>query len=211
MTARAYRLLLILLPSWFREEFTDEMSAVFLDTMADARSKGAFAAGGLWLRTAAGLGRLALRLHVDAARQDLTYAVRTLARTPAFTVAVVTTLALGLGPTVVIANFVQQVVLSPLPFPEPDRLVKVWNARPERQQNGIPLSLPDYLDYRARQTSFSALAAHTGTSVAMVIGGTPRQLPGVLTSPELHRVLAGSTRCWWRLDGGGLCTRAPRA
>ena len=101
----------------------------------------------------------------------------------------VATLALGLGPTVVVANFFEQVVLSPLPFPAADRLVRVWNGRPEQHQSRIPLSLPDYLDYRDRQTVFSAFAAHTGTSVAMVIGGVPRQVPGVLTSPELHDVL----------------------
>ena len=65
----------------------------------------------------------------------------------------------------VVANLFEQVVLSPLPFPESDRLVRVWNGRPERHQSRIPLSLPDYLDYRERQTAFSAFAAHTGTSV----------------------------------------------
>jgi putative ABC transport system permease protein len=189
MAARAYRCLLVLLPGWFREEFAGEMTAVFLDTAADARRSGPAAVIALWLRTASDVARLALRLHADAARQDFTYAVRTLSRTPASTLAIIATLALGLGPAVVVANFLQQVVLSPLPFPEADRLVRVWNVRPERAQSQIPLSLPDYLDYRARQSSFSAVAAHTGTSVAMVIGGVPRQVPGVLTSPELHQVL----------------------
>ena len=157
MAAVTYRLLLLLLPGWFREEFAREMTAVFVDSVADARRDGPLAIAALWLRTTGDLLRLSARLHFDAARQDFSYAVRTLARTPAFTIAVVATLALGLGPTVVVANFFEQVVLSPLPFPSADRLVRVWNGRPEKHQSRIPLSLPDYLDYRERQTVFSAL------------------------------------------------------
>jgi putative ABC transport system permease protein len=112
-----------------------------------------------------------------------------LRRSPAFALAVVSTLALGLGPTLVVANYVQRVILAPLPFPDADQLVRVWNGRPERRPSELPLSLPDFIDYRSGQTAFSALAAHTGTSVAMIIGGTPRQVRGVLTSAELHQVL----------------------
>lgn len=189
MALRVYRFLLVILPGWFREEFAREMSSVFNDSLADARRDGLSGMATLWVQTIGDVIALGCRLHLEAARQDLTYAVRTLRRTPAFTLAVVATLALGLGPTVVVANLVHQVVVSPLPFPEPERLVRIWNGRPERNQSRIPLSLPDYVDYRAKQSAFQALAAHTGTSVAMILGGGPRQVPGVLTSAELHQVL----------------------
>ena len=184
-----YRTLLLMLPGWFREEFGGEMRADFRDAVGEARREGPTAVVTLWLRTVRDVAALACRLHIDAWRQDTTYAARTLRRTPTFTLAVIATLALGFGPTLVVVNFLYQVVIAPLPFPESDRLVRVWNARPDRAQSRVPLSLPDFLDFRSHETGFDAFAAHTGTSVAMLIGNSPRQIPGVLTSAELHRVL----------------------
>jgi putative ABC transport system permease protein len=174
---RAYRALLWMLPGWFREEFGREMTQTFVDSR------------GSLLSNARDVFALAARLHWDALRQDLIYAFRTLRQTRTFTIAAVVTLAVGLGPTLVIANFLYQIVLSPLPFDESDRLVRMWHARLERQQTRVPLSIPDYMDFRAKQTVFEAFAAHTGTSVAMIIGGTPRQVDGVLTTADLHDVL----------------------
>jgi putative ABC transport system permease protein len=188
MSISLYRLLLFLLPGWFREEFASEMTAVFRAALSDARRHGTAAVVSLWIATCRDTTALAARLHLDALRQDLSYALRTLRRSPAFTLAVVATLALGIGPTLVVANFVERVVIAPLPYDEPDRLVRLWNARPELSQHRIPLSTPDYVDLRDGQSAFDALAAHAGTSVAMVIGGIPRQLNGVLTTPELHAV-----------------------
>jgi putative ABC transport system permease protein len=169
--------LLLTLPGWFREEFGREMMQTFIDSRGSAITN---LRDLLWL---------AWRLHWEALRQDLSYAVRTLRQTPTFTGAAILTLAVGLGPTLVIANFLFQVVLSPLPFESPEQLVRMWHARLERNQTRVPLSTPDYMDFRARQTVFTAFAAHTGTSVAMVIGGTPRQVTGVLTTSDLHEVL----------------------
>ena len=189
MSTSLYRLLLLALPDWFREEFSSEMTAVFRDTLADARRDGRMAVAALWSTTVRDLAVLAVRLHADALRLDLSYAFRTLRRTPTFTLAIVATLAIGLGPTLVIANLLQQVVLKPLPFPEPDRLVAVWNAQPEKGRHELTLSLADYVDFRDGQRAFDALAVHTGTSVAVVGNGEPRQVAGVLTSAELFQVL----------------------
>lgn len=177
MTIRLYRLLLLMLPGWFREEFGREMTQTFAASRASLLSNAGPVFG------------LALRLHSEALRQDLGYALRTLRQTSAFTIAAVATLAVGLGPTLVVANFLYQIVLSPLPFRESDQLVRFWHARLERNQTRVPLSIPDYIDFRAKQTVFQSFAAHTGTSVSMIIGGTPRQVTGVLTSSDLHQVL----------------------
>ena len=177
MSRRLYRFLLLMLPGWFREEFGREMTQAFVDSR-----------GSLLANAPAVMG-LAVRLHVEALRQDLLYALRTLRQTPTFTIAAIGTLAVGLGPTLVVASFLYQIVLSPLPFNEPDRLVRFWHARLERNQTRVPLSIPDYIDFRAKQDVFEAFAAHTGTSVAMIIDGAPRQVPGVLTTSDLHDVL----------------------
>ena len=177
MSRRLYRLLLVMLPGWFREEFGREMTQAFVD------SRGSLFTNAFTVMT------LAIRLHSEALRQDLVYALRTLRQTPTFTVAAIGTLAVGLGPTLVVASFLYQIVLSPLPFNEPDKLVRFWHARLERNQTRVPLSIPDYMDFRARQTVFEAFAAHAGTSVAMIIDGAPRQVTGVLTTSDLHEVL----------------------
>ena len=166
-----------MLPGWFREEFGREMTQTFLESR------------GSLLTNLRDVFLLAARLHWDALRQDITYAMRTLRQTPTFTIAAVATLAVGLGPTLVVANFLYQIVLSPLPFNDADQLVRLWHTRLERNQTNVPLSIPDYMDFRATQTVFGSFAAHTGTSVAMIIGGTPRQVTGVLTSSDLHDVL----------------------
>jgi len=81
------------------------------------------------------------------------------------------------------------VVLKPLPFDEADRLVSVWNAQPEKHAHEFPLSTPDYVDFRDGQQVFEALAAHTGTSVAVLASGEARQVAGVLTTADLFAVL----------------------
>ena len=177
MAQRIYRLLLVMLPGWFREEFGREMTQTFVE------SRGSLLVNGRDVIA------LAIRLHAEALTQDLGYAIRTLRHTKTFTVAAIATLAVGLGPTLVVANFLYQIVLAPLPFNNADALVRLWNARLDRNQQRVPLSIPDYMDFRAKQTVFDSFAAHVGTSVAMVIGGTPRQVTGVQTSADLHRVL----------------------
>jgi putative ABC transport system permease protein len=191
---RRYRALLLVLPNWFREEFGHEMAAIFRDTRLDARRAGTAAVVVLWVATVRDVIALAARLHVDAMKQDLGYAWRTLRRAPAFALAVVATLAIGMGPTLVIANLLQQVVLKPLPFDESDRLVSVWNAQPEKNTHEFPLSVPDYVDFRDGQQVFEALAAHTGTSVAVVASGDARQVAGVLTTADLFAVLRVAPR-----------------
>jgi putative ABC transport system permease protein len=194
MADRIYRTLLLILPGWFREEFGAEMSADFRDSLRDARRDGPVATARLWLATTRDVVALSARLRGDAVAQDLRYAVRSLVRTPAFTVAAIGTLALGLGPTMIVANLVERVVVRPLPFDRPDQLVAVWNAQPDKGRHEFPLSAPDYVDFRDRQDRFAALAAHTGTSVAFVGTGEPRQVGGVLTTSDLHAVLGVQPR-----------------
>jgi predicted permease len=98
-------------------------------------------------------------------RQDTTYAVRQLVRTPAFTAIAVLTLALGIGATTAIFSAVRSVVLRPFPFAHPER-VMVVNER--WQGNDGAVSDGNFVDWYARQTSFEKLAAEqfTGFTVA---------------------------------------------
>jgi putative ABC transport system permease protein len=89
-------------------------------------------------------------------RQDLIYAVRTLRSAPGFAFAVIATLALGIGATTAIFSIVNGVLLKPLPFPHPERIVRLYqvNARGARES----VSQPNFQDWAARTHSFDALA-----------------------------------------------------
>src|SRR5512142_2810293 len=94
-------------------------------------------------------------VHMEALLQDIRYALRRLARSPGFTLAAVVTLALGIGATTAIFSIVHAVLLRPLTFGNPDRLVIVWERFASRSQNTNVVNPANYLDWRDRATSFS--------------------------------------------------------
>ncbi|HWO01098.1 MAG TPA: ABC transporter permease, partial [Blastocatellia bacterium] len=85
---------------------------------------------------------------MESLRQDLAYGLRTLVRNPAFTIVAVLALALGTGANTAIFSVVNGVLLKPLPFRQPDRLVMVWTNNTKSNQPESALSVPDFLDYR---------------------------------------------------------------
>ena len=88
--------------------------------------------------------------------QDLRFAVRMLRRSPGFTTAAILTLALGIGGNTAIFSIVNGVLLNPLPFPQPDRLVALHESKPNFEKGSI--SYPNFLDWRTDNRSFSAMA-----------------------------------------------------
>src|SRR5262245_25687736 len=90
---------------------------------------------------------------------DLRYAVRLLRKTPVFTIAAIGTLALGIGANATIFSLLQDVLLEPLPYQDPDQVVMVWE---DRTAAGFPRNTPapaNYRDWRARSRSFTDMAA----------------------------------------------------
>jgi putative ABC transport system permease protein len=119
---------------------------------------------------------------------DLHIALRGLRRVPGFAVVVVVTLALGIGATTAIYSVVNGVLLTPLPYPQPDRLVLVWEQNPHRGSARNTVSPANYLDWRDRARSFSGLAAFTWTGITLT-GGTPEHVEGRAVTPEFFSVL----------------------
>ncbi len=101
--------------------------------------------------------------------RDLSYALRQLPRNPGFTIAAVLTLSLGIGAATVAFNLVNAVLLKPLPFPEPDRLVTLWERRATGQE--LTASFPNFEDWRDRARSFAGLTAIRFPSETTVLGG----------------------------------------
>jgi len=112
---------------------------------------------------------------------DLRYALRALARTPGFTLAVVLTLALGIGANSAIFSVVYGVLIRPLPYEQPARLVNLYTRYPQVGRSNT--SLPDFRDWRDRSHSFEQVAArHDGTFVLTGEGEPERVIADRVTS-----------------------------
>jgi hypothetical protein len=181
-----YRLLLLVLPKSFREEFAGEMTTVFAEQRERVDGAGAIA---LWSTTIAEVIGLAVRLRIDQTQMDLRDAIRGLRRHKTFTITAVTTLALALGPATAVFSLVNGILLDPLPgATDIDRVVYAWSAQPERNRHEFPWSELNFLDHRARKQGFSALGAIVSTS-ATIGGEVPQQVGGAWVSEDMFDVL----------------------
>src|SRR5215471_2863445 len=124
---------------------------------------------------------------LERAAQDARFAARLLRKSPAFTLTAVLVLALGIGATTAIFSVVNAVLLRPLAFPEPDRLVMVWERQPNGRTNVIQTQ--NFLDWRARNRSFSAISCIYGISMNLSGDGEPVQLPGMAVSAGFFEIL----------------------
>ena len=109
--------------------------------------------------------------------QDLRYALRSIRRVPAFAAAAVLTLALGIGANTAIFSVIERVLLRPLPYKDPDRLVQIWNTYPPTIPQG-PNSAGDFRDFQQRARSFSGMAAYIDTprGLNLTSQGEPQRL-----------------------------------
>ena len=120
--------------------------------------------------------------------QDLRYAFRQLAKSPGFTLIAILTLALGVGATTSIFSVVDGVLLRPLPFPDPDRLVRVYPLNEEGEPNAI--SVLNFLDWRRQSRTIEAASLlETGSVNLTGTGGEPERLSGAWVSPEFFSVI----------------------
>jgi predicted permease len=126
---------------------------------------------------------------VDDLRRDVRHAGRLMRRSPAFTFTAVATLALCLGANLTIFAVVDSVLLRPLPFPEADRLMSVYNTYPKAGVANDGCSLTNYYERRGRISAFSHIAAYReGTSVVGDTGATER-VATTRVSPEFFDTL----------------------
>ncbi len=125
---------------------------------------------------------------MEALLQDVRYALRQLRRSPGFALAAVLMLALGIGAGTTVFSMLNAVLLRPLPFPDPDRLLLVWTRTEETPQSW--LSYPEWMDLREQSATFSGLAALRDWSVSVTGGGEePEQVPALAVSANLLSVL----------------------
>jgi putative ABC transport system permease protein len=123
---------------------------------------------------------------MDTLRQDLAYAFRLLTKNPLFSLATVLVFALGIGLNVAVFTLVNAVLLRPLAYSHPDRLVVLLH------EGVLPVSPADYLDYQRQSSAFDAMGAAQAWGANLASGGRPEAVPGLRVTSSLFRVLGVS-------------------
>jgi len=127
--------------------------------------------------------------------QDLRCTLRQFRRSPGFTLMAVLTLALGIGATTAVFSLVDAVLLHPLPFAQPERLVALNTLEQQRASSGpadVPAdtSYPNFFDWRDRARSFQNMASYQGGSFTLSLANVPaRRIDGMTVSSDFFRVL----------------------
>jgi putative ABC transport system permease protein len=125
---------------------------------------------------------------------DALHALRLFRKSPGFTAVAVLTLALGIGANVAIFRTMDALLLKPLPFPEPDRLVHLWLRGIVNPDYTSIASMPNFLDWREQSRSFEAMAAFEGLNFNVSGTDEPEQVPGMRMSAAMFDVLGVQPR-----------------
>jgi putative ABC transport system permease protein len=124
---------------------------------------------------------------MDEFRRDVRFAVRSLARSPAFTAIAVVTLALGIGANTAIFSVVNSALLRPLPYPDPSSLVFVNETRPDGSDS--PAAYPNFIDWQKQSDVFRSIALFRDVSFNLGGRGAPERISGALVSADFFRTL----------------------
>ncbi len=127
-------------------------------------------------------------LTMESAWREFRHALRNLRQSPGFTLVTVATLALGIGANVAIFTVAKSVLLDPLPYPEPERVMVIQESNPSAGFPRFSVSPLDYLDFHDRNQTFEAMAAVSGASFALTGGDQPQRLRGVRVTGEYFDV-----------------------
>ena len=126
---------------------------------------------------------------MDSLFSDIRYAVRNLIKRPGFTAIAVITLALGIGVNSAIFSAVNALLINPLPFPDQDRVVAIWDKVPSHGVERNEVAMANYLDWRAQSQSFEHLALERWWSTNLTAGDTPERVQGFLVTANFLDVL----------------------
>jgi len=120
---------------------------------------------------------------------DLRYATRTLRKAPVFSLAAILTLAMGIGANTAIFTIVNAVMLRPLPFSQPDRLVRIFETNDKENLPQFASSVLNYLSWKEQSQSFESIAAMGFVNLNLTGRGDPEQFPGVTLTPSIFPML----------------------
>jgi predicted permease len=182
---RLYRALLHLYPASFRAEYGDEMAAIVRRRFRDASGplhRVAIAAD--VVRETIGN---AAAVHSDILWKDLRYTARTLSRARGFALTAILIVSVGIGANTAAFSITDFVLLRPLPFQDPDRLVTVMQTAVGYPR--MELSPANYRDWKTAATSFASMGVYNNTAANLLGNGEPERLSGALVSADLFPTL----------------------
>jgi len=121
--------------------------------------------------------------------QDLRFGGRMLLKSPNYTLIAVLTLALGIGMNTAIFSVVYSVLLHPLPYDAPEKLMALYSMYPQMNSFRSVVSAPDFVDWRAQNKVFDAMSAYAGNSYTLTGGGEPERFNGLSVSANFFQTL----------------------
>lgn len=127
---------------------------------------------------------------MDTLTRNLRHAIRLLIKSPGFTLAAAATLALGVGANIAIFSLIKAVMLEPLPYRDPDRLVVIWNTA--NRNEPTHLSLREIVSYRDDAASFAQVATYTDINANLTGGDEPERVRAAAVSANLFETLGAS-------------------
>jgi putative ABC transport system permease protein len=135
------------------------------------------------------IGNMGTFHWLDIMRQDLRFAARTLAKSPGFTLIAALTLALGIGSSTAIFSVVNAVILRPLPYGDPERLVVLWGNVKRVQVERRGTSYADYFDWRDQSQSFAGMSMVTETNLTLTGVNEPERVPAEFVAQSYFSIL----------------------
>jgi putative ABC transport system permease protein len=203
-----YRRLLSVYPQSFRRRNSKRMIETFAELCNHAlAASGLTGLLRLWLHTLVDVASTSVAVRrsdtprtraprkgilMDDLFADIRYSLRTLRRNPGFAAIAIMTMALGIGVNAAMFSFVDAVVLRPLPYTEPQRLIEVWETYEGNTLERRNVGYPTLLDWRQRVTSFEEVAAITTVDIALTDVGEAQRVTAQVVDPQFFDLLGVS-------------------
>ena len=124
--------------------------------------------------------------------QDSRFALRMMRKHPGFSLTVIITLAIGIGANATIFSVVNAVLMEPLPYKEPDRLIRIWESNQGQGRTEVSVSVPNFQDWQKQQSVFEQLAASEVTTFNLTGSGEPQRIAAARISANLVPTLGVS-------------------
>ena len=191
---RNYARLLRLFTPGFRARFEHDLTDLFRDKYRAAAARGRLALAFFWLRIivdalATAVAQRLRRTLMENLLQDIRHAVRLIARRPALSGIIVATLALGIGANTAIFSLVNTVLLRPVPYPDAERLVQVWEQHLPRGFRTLPVRPANFFEWKGRTASFEDIAWSRDGIFNVTGDGEPESVLGYRFSANMFDVL----------------------
>ena len=184
---RFYRSLLFLYPAEFRDEYGRELCLALVDRCRAQRSRVGVLM--VWIHAALGVLSEAPWEHYHVMLQDIRHALRVMLKDASITAAAIAILALGIGSTTTVFSLVNGILVRPLPYPEPDRLVAVAEFHTGSTEFGNSVAFPNYQDIRARTRLLQDIGLYSEGQTTIRGEGEAENVPTAFITDGVFSVL----------------------